>query len=442
MSNEWSWQRIPPEYLVTGVRFIGGGKVAARKGFLHVKRGRVEAMGPGKATVEGLPTLEADGLFCAPGFVDTHVHFREPGQEEKETVATGSRAAAAGGFTAVVTMPNTDPAIDNAGMVRYVIDRGAEAGLCRVLPAGAVSVGRKGEGMAELGAMVEAGAVAFTDDGSPVASGKLMTSALQYARALGVPIMTHAEDLSLVAGGCMHAGYWSMRLGLSGMPRAGEDAAVFRDIELARSTGGHLHVAHVSTRGAVEIIRRAKADGVRVTAEATPHHFALDHSRCRDYSPLFKMNPPLREPGDVEAIADGLADGTLDCIATDHAPHTATEKELQFDQAPFGVIGLETAFAVGMTHLVAAGKLDLGRLVQCLTERPAAVLGLPLGRLEEGGEADFTLLDPEREWVVSAQTLRSRSRNSSFLGETLKGRVVATFLRGRLTWHSAEPSVV
>jgi len=438
---QWSWQRIPAEYLVTGVKFITGGKVAARPGFLHIKKGRIEAMGPGRPSLEGLPVLEADGLYCAPGFVDTHVHFREPGQEEKESVATGSRAAAAGGFTAVVTMPNTEPAIDNAPLVRYVIDRGREAGLCRVLPTGAISVGRLGEGMAELGAMVEAGAVAFTDDGSPVQSGKLMASALQYAKMLGVPIMSHAEDLSIVAGGCMHGGSWSTRLGLAGMPRAGEDAATFRDIELARSTGGHLHIAHVSTRGAVEIIRRAKADGVHVTAEATPHHFSLDHSRCRDYSPLFKMNPPLREPEDVEAVADGLADGTIDCIATDHAPHTETEKELQFDQAPFGVIGLETAFGVGVTHLVEAGKLDLGQLVQCLTERPAAVLGLPLGRLEEGGEADFVLLDPARQWQVTRASLRSRSSNSSFLGETLKGRVMATFLRGRLTWHAEDPSV-
>lgn len=442
MSVDWNWGNVPVEYVITNVKFIAGGKVAAGPDFLHVKRGRIEAMGTGTPTGEGLAVLDADGLFCAAGFVDTHVHFREPGQEEKETVATGSRAAAAGGFTAVVTMPNTDPAIDNAGLVRYVIDRGNEAGLCRVLPTGAISINRDGEGMAELGAMVEAGAVAFTDDGSPVKSGKLMTAALAYARMLGVPVMTHAEDLSIVGGGCMHAGAWSTRLGLAGMPRAGEDAATFRDIELARASGGHLHVAHVSTRGAVEIIRRAKADGVRVTAEATPHHFSLDHSRCRDYSPLFKMNPPLREPEDVEAIADGLADGTIDCIATDHAPHTATEKELQFDQAPFGVIGLETAFGVGVTHLVEAGKLDLGQLVACLTERPAAVLGLPLGRLAEGGEADFVLLDPRREWQVTRQTLRSRSRNSSFLGETLRGRVVATFLRGRLTWHADEPSVV
>lgn len=438
---EWSWQRIPAEYMVTGVKLARAGKVVSRKGFVHVKKGRIETLGVGKPSVEGIPAFEADGLVCAPGFIDTHVHFREPGQEEKETAATGSRAAAAGGFTTVVTMPNTDPAIDNPGMVRYVIDRAKEAGLCRVLPSGAISVGRRGEGLAEMGAMVAAGAVAFTDDGSPVVNGALMMSALKYAKHLGVPIMTHAEDLTLVGSGCMHGGYWSTRLGLSGIPRASEDSATFRDIELARATGGHLHVAHVSTQGAVEIIRRAKDDGVRITAESTPHHFSLDHSYCRDYSPLFKMNPPLREPDDVAAIADGLADGTIDCIATDHAPHTATEKELQFDQSPFGVIGLETAFAVGVSYLVETGRMDLGQLIQCMTERPANVLGLPHGRLEEGGEADFVLLDPTREWVVTHDTLRSRSRNSSFLGETLKGRVFATFLRGRLTWLDSAPSL-
>jgi len=437
---DWSWQRIPAEYLVTGVKLARGGKVANRKGFLHVKKGRIEAIGVGSPAADGLPVLEADGLVLAPGFIDTHVHFREPGQEEKETVATGCRAAAAGGYTAVVTMPNTDPAIDNPGMVRYVLDRGREAGNCRVLPSGAISVARKGESMAEMGAMVEAGAVAFTDDGSPVQSGKLMTNALKYAKLLGVPIMTHAEDLSIVGGGCMHGGYWSTRLGLTGMARAGEDSATFRDIELARATGAHLHICHVSTKGAVDIIRRAKADGVKVTAEATPHHFSLDHSRCRDYSPRFKMNPPLREPDDVTAVADGLADGTIDCIATDHAPHTNTEKELQFDQSPFGVIGLETAFGVGLTYLVEAGKMDLGQLIQCMTERPADVLGLPMGRLEEGAEADFVLLDPKQEWLVTTDSLRSRSQNSSFLGESLKGKVKATFLRGRLTWRDEDSS--
>lgn len=432
---DWSWKRIPAEYVVRDVRICRRGKLAKRKGYLHVKRGVVEGIGVGAPSVDGVPVLDAGGLVLAPGFVDLHVHFREPGQEEKETIATGSRAAAAGGFTGVVTMPNTDPAVDNSGMIRYQIDRAREHNFCRVFPTGAVSPGRKGEAMTEFGDMVAAGAVGFTDDGDPVADGALMASALKYAGMLGVPIISHAEDPTLVGSGVMHGGYWSARLGLSGMPRAGEDAAVYRDIELARASGGHLHVAHVSTKGAVDLIRRAKGEGVHVTAEATPHHFSLDHSRCRDYSPLFKMAPPLREPDDVNAVAEGLADGTIDCLATDHAPHTATEKEYQFDQAPFGVIGLETAFAVGVTYLVKTGVMDLGGLVRAMSENPVEIFNLPLGKLEEGGGADFVLLDPDQEWTVTPQALLSRSRNSAYLGETLTGRVKATFLRGRLTWR-------
>ncbi|MCP4574437.1 MAG: dihydroorotase [bacterium] len=432
---EWSWKRIPAEYVVRDVRICRQGKLAKRKGYLHVKRGVIEGIGVGAPAVEGVPVFDAGGLVLAPGFVDLHVHFREPGQEEKETIATGSRAAAAGGFTGVVTMPNTEPAVDNSGMIRYQIDRAREHNFCRVFPTGAVSPGRKGEAMTEFGDMVAAGAVGFTDDGDPVADGALMASALKYAGMLGVPIISHAEDPTIVGSGVMHGGYWSARLGLSGMARAGEDAAVFRDIELARASGGHLHVAHVSTKGTVELIRRAKAEGVHVTAEATPHHFSLDHSRCRDYSPLFKMAPPLREPDDVNAVAEGLADGTIDCIATDHAPHTATEKEYQFDQAPFGVIGLETAFAVGVTYLVKTGVMDLGGLVRAMSENPVSAFNLPLGKLEEGGGADFVLLDPDEEWTVSPKTLLSRSRNSAYMGETLTGRVKATFLRGRLTWR-------
>lgn len=435
---DWSWQRIPAEYVVANVKLCRQGKLGKRKGFLHVRKGRIEALGVGQPTIEGIPVLDADGLVCAPGFVDLHVHFREPGQEEKEIVATGSRAAAAGGFTSVVTMPNTTPAIDNGAMVRYLVDRAREAGLCRVYPAGAISPGRKGEALAEFADMIDAGAVAFTDDGSPVVSGGLMANALKYASMLGVPILSHAEDLTIVGNGVMHGGFWSSRLGLAGMARASEDSATYRDIELARATGGHLHICHVSTKGAVEIIRRAKSEGVKVTAEATPHHFSLDHSCCRDFSPLFKMNPPLREPDDVNAIAEGLADGTLDCIATDHAPHTATEKEYQFDQSPFGVTGLETALGVGISYLVNNGVMDLGQLVECMTEKPARLMGLPGGRLEEGGPADFVLFDAGREWVVRADNFQSRSRNSSFIGETLTGKVVSTFLGGRLTWHDPE----
>lgn len=438
---DWSWNRIPAEYLITNIILCRGGKLAKRKGFVHVRKGRIEAVGVGLPQIEGLPLLDAGGLVCSPGLVDLHVHFREPGQEEKETVKTGSRAAAAGGYTAVVTMPNTEPAIDNPGLVRYVIDRGEEAGCCRVFPTGAISVARKGEALAEFGAMIAAGAVGFTDDGSPVGHGGLMSNALKYARMLGVPIISHAEDLSLAGGGVMHSGYWSTRLGLPGIPRASEDAAVFRDAELARASGGHLHVAHVSTKGAVEIIRRAKEEGVRVTAEVTPHHFSQDHSRCRQYSPLFKMNPPLREAEDMTAVAQGLADGVIDCVATDHAPHTNTEKEYQFDQAPCGVIGLETALAVGITYLVEDGKLDLGQLLWRMSERPAEVLNLEVGKLEEGGLADFILVDPAASWRVDPDRFHSRSRNSSFCGEVLTGRVVATFLAGRLTYRLEETSV-
>ncbi len=285
-TREWSWQRIPAEYVVTNIRLCRDGKLGERKSFLHIRKGRIEGIGVGTPALEGLPILDAEGLVCAPGFIDTHVHFREPGEEEKETVATGCRSAAAGGFTAVVTMPNTSPAIDNAGMVRYQIDRARETGLCMVYPAGAISLQREGESMTEFADMISAGAVGFTDDGSPVVNGGLMSNALKYTRELGVPILTHAEDKTIVGKGVMHGGYWSARLGLPGMARAGEDSAVFRDIELARSTGGHLHVCHVSTKGAVDIIRRAKSEGVQVTAEATPHQFILDHAKCGDLSLL------------------------------------------------------------------------------------------------------------------------------------------------------------
>ncbi len=438
---DWNWRSIPPEYLVVNARLCRGGKLAKRRGYLHVRKGRVEALGVGAPAPEGIPALDAGGWVCAPGLVDLHVHFREPGQEEKETIATGSLAAAAGGFTSVVTMPNTQPAIDNAGMIRYVIDRGRESGLCRVYPTGAITAGRAGEALCEFGEMAAAGAVGFTDDGSPVAHGGLMRNALEYASMLGLPIISHAEDRTLAGAGVMHEGYWSTRLGLEGIPRAAEDACTYRDIELARATGGHLHVAHVSTRGSVELIRRAKEEGVRVTAEATPHHVALDHSRCRGYSTMYKMNPPLREPEDLAAVAQALADGVIDCVATDHAPHTATEKELQFDQAPFGVVGLETALAVANTWLVREGRLDLGALIHRMSERPAEIFRLPGGRLEEGGEADFVLFDPDEVWTVDPRSLQSKSKNSGFAGQQLTGRVKATFLRGRLTWRDVAGSL-
>ncbi|MBU0741457.1 dihydroorotase [bacterium] len=432
---EWNWKRIPAEYLVTNVRLCRGGKLSKRSGFLHVMKGRVEGLGVGSPAREDVPVLDGKGLVCAPGLVDVHVHFREPGQEEKETIATGARAAAAGGFTSVVTMPNTTPPVDSAPLVRYILDRANEAGSCRVFPTAAISKGQRGETLTEFGDLVGAGAVGFTDDGRPVMHGKLMQFALQYSRMLGVPVTTHAEDCNLSGNGVMHAGYWSTKLGLAGIPRLAEDTMIFRDVELAKATGGHLHVAHVSTTGAVDIIRRAKQDGARVTAEVTPHHLSLDHSRCRDFSPLFKMSPPLREEEDIEALTQGLVDGVLDCVATDHAPHTAMEKELMLDQAPFGVIGLETALAVCNTYLVEENKLDLGQLISRMSERAAEIYDLPVGRLEEGNDADFMLFAPDEAWTVHPEQLRSKSKNTPYGGATLTGRVKATFLRGRLTHH-------
>jgi len=432
---QWSWQRIPAEYLVTNVLLCRQGKVAKQKGFLHIRKGRIEAVGNGQPTAEGLPQLDGQGWLCAPGLIDLHASLREPGNEQMETVATGSRAAAAGGYTSVVTTAGTDPVIDNSGMVRYLIDRGREAGLCRIYPTGAISPGRRGEGMCEYGDMVQAGAVGFGEDCLPVKNGSLLANALKLTRNLGVPVISHAEDVTIVGRGVMHGGYWSARLGLPGIARAGEDVAVFRDVELARATGGHLHLAHISTKGAVEIIRRAKADGVQVTAEAAPHHFSLDHSRCRDFSPLQKVSPPLREADDISAIVEALVDGTIDAIASDHLPCTGTEKEFQFDQAPFGVVGLETSLAVGITYLVKTGMMSMGQLISCLSEKPAQLFNLSGGRLEEGAEADFVLIDPDRQWTVRAEGFQSRSANSAYLGDVLTGRATATFLRGRLTWR-------
>ena len=432
---EWNWKRIPAEFLVTNVMLCRGGKLSKRKGFRHVQKGRVQAVGVDAPRGTDLPVLDGGGLVCAPGLVDVHVHFREPGQEEKETITTGSRAAAAGGFTSVVVMPNTSPPVDDAPKVRYTLDRARESGLCRVYPTAAISAGLKGESLTEFGDLVDAGAVGFTDDGKPVGNGKLMKYALQYARMLGVPVTSHAEDENLASGGVMHAGYWSAKLGLGGIPRLAEDSMVFRDVELAKATGGHLHVAHVSTKGAVDIIRRAKEEGANVTAEVTPHHLTLDHSRCREFSPIFKMNPPLREDEDIDAVTQGLVDGVLDCVATDHAPHTVMEKELMFDQSPFGVIGLETALAVCNTYLVTEGKLDLGQLIDRMTARAASCYNLEGGKLEEGAEADFLLFDPDETWTVDADQMLSKSRNTPYNGEELRGRVKATFLKGRLTYR-------
>ena len=383
---------------------------------------------------DGADVRPVAGRIVVPGLVDIHVHLREPGNEDEETIATGARAAAAGGFTAVCAMPNTDPVTDNQAAVGFVVRQSVRAGLARVHPIGAVSVGQKGEKLAEFGEMIGAGAVAVSDDGRPVASSHLMRTALEYARTFGIPVADHCEEPTLAAGGVMHEGLVASRLGLKGIPAAAEEIMVARDCLLAELTGGHVHLCHMSTRGSVEIIRRAKERGVSVTAEVTPHHLTLTDHACEGYDTHAKMNPPLREAADVAALRAGLKDGTIDCIASDHAPHAYDEKEAAFDDAPFGIVGLETAFAIAATELVQGGVLTLPELVARMSTIPARIFRLPTGAgtLAVGAPADVAVLDVEARWTVEPVAFHSKSRNTPFAGRALNGRAVLTVVAGKV----------
>lgn len=400
-----------------------------------VQAGKIAAVARGLGAPEGAAVIDVEGKVVAPGFVDLHVHLREPGREDAETVESGARAAVAGGFTAVCAMPNTDPVTDNQAAVGFIVKQGAAAKAARVYPIGAISLGQEGRQLAEFGELVHAGAVAVSDDGHPVISSHLMRSALEYAMTFDLPVADHCEDATLASGGVMHEGVVSTRLGLKGIPAAAEEIMVARDILLAELTGGHVHLCHVSTRGSVDLIRRAKNRGVNVTAEATPHHFALTHEACETYDTNTKMNPPLREAADVEAIQEGLAQGTIDAIATDHAPHHYEAKEKEFDDAPFGVVGLETALGVGITELVIPGHLSLSGLVERLSTAPARIFHLPGGTLREGSPGDLVVFDPKAEWVVNPEEFRSKSRNTPFAGRRLRGIVERTFVAGRAVFQ-------
>lgn len=397
--------------------------------------GKVEKLGKSLGAPDGAEVIELGGKVVAPGLIDLHVHFREPGQEDLETVATGAMAAVAGGFTSVCAMPNTDPVTDNQAAVGFIVRQAQRAAMARVYPIGAITLGQKGEKLAEFGEMVGAGAVAVSDDGKPVVSSHMMRTALEYARTFGIPVADHCEEPTLSAGGVMHEGIVSTRLGLKGIPAAAEEIMVARDIILAELTGGHVHLCHMSTRGSVELIRRAKDKGLKVTAEATPHHFALTHERCEGYDTNAKMNPPLREAADREAIRQGLKDGTIDVISTDHAPHHYDAKEREFDDAPNGIIGLETSFGLAMTHLVHGGLLSLSELIARMSTEAAKIFRLQGGTLRAGSPADVVVIDPNRKWTVDPAKSFSKSRNTPFAGTELVGRVEMTIVRGSVVYR-------
>lgn len=400
--------------------------------------GKVAAVGEALDAPEGAAVRDVSGLVVTPGLVDVHVHLREPGGEHKETIATGAWAAAVGGFTSICAMPNTDPPIDDPAAVGFVLAQGLRAGAARVYPVGAVSVGQKGERLTLVGEMVDAGAVGITDDGLPVQDSGLMRLALEYSGTFGIPVADHCEDPTLSRGGSMNEGVVSTRLGITGVPGAAEEVMIARDLFLAELTDGRLHIQHVSTRAGVQMIRAAKERGVNVTAEATPHHFTLTDEAVLGYRTEAKVNPPLRTAEDREAVREGVRDGTLDCIATDHAPHHYDEKEQAFEDAPMGLVGLETALGLAVTELVDGGVLTLPELVERMSTGPARAFNLPAGTLQEGAPADVTVFDPVAEWTVDPAAFASKSRNTPFAGRTLRGRNHTTIVGGRVVWTAEQ----
>jgi dihydroorotase len=431
--------------LIQGGRIIDPSQGIEAVGSLFISEGKISWRGKGEEAPPqaDYDILNAKGLIVCPGFIDLHCHLRQPGEEEKESIASGTRAAARGGFTTICCMPNTNPPLDSQTAIEFIKSKSASEGVVRVLPIGCVSKGRKGEELTEMGELASAGAIAFSDDGAPVPGSYLMRQALDYSQAFGVPIIDHCEEKALTEGGQMNEGVISTKLGLRGIPDAAEEIMVARDIALAELTGGRLHIAHASTEGSVELIRRAKEKGVRVTAEATPHHLTLTEERVIGYDTNAKVNPPLRTKRDVKALIQGLKDNTIDIIATDHAPHTEADKLGEFDLAPFGISGFETALG-SLMSLVHGGEIKLATLIAKLTHEPAKIIDNKypkLGTLAIGAPADVTILDPNLEWVVEPKDFASKGRNTPLAGERLKGRVMATIYGGNLVYKDGSIKV-